>query len=141
MNKHIVFRIIAALVLLAAIAGIAGFAYNAGMMRGAALNLQIPAGGQTVPGYAYGLPFMHRMPFLGLGFLGLLFPVFLFFLAIGAVRRMLWGPRFGCRHIPYMQHAGRSEHGPAESFPSMFDEWHDRAHRKSEKPAEPETQK
>ncbi len=142
MFKHIVFRILAAIVLLAAIAGIAGFAFNAGMMRGAALNLQVPAGGQTVPNYGYGQPFMYPMPFFGFGFLGLLLPLFLIFLAFGAARRMLWGPRFGWRHMQHMQHGACGENSPEGGFvPPMFAEWHRRAHNSPEKPEDSATQK
>ena len=147
MFKHIVFRILAALVLLAAIAGIASFAFNAGMARGVALNVQVPAAGQAVPSFGYGLPYMmHPMPFIGFGFLGLLFPLFLVFLAFGAARRMMWGPRFGWRHMHgmhSMQAGGCAENGSAsgEFVPPMFAEFHRRAHAASEKPADSDTQK
>jgi hypothetical protein len=141
MFKHIVFRILAALVLLAAIVGIASFAFNAGMARGAALNLQAPAAaaGQPVPYYGYPMPFMPH-PFIGFGFFGLLAPIFLLFLAFGAARRMLWGPRFGWRH---MQHGPWGEKGPggADFVPPMFSEWHRRAHDGKEQPSEPAAQK
>ena len=107
MFKNVVFRILAGLVLLAAIAGIAFFAFNAGMARGAALNLQAPAaqrGGQPVPYYGYGMPFLHPLPFFGFGCFGVLIPLFLLFLAFGAARRMLWGPRWGWHHAMH--------HGP-----------------------------
>ncbi|MCX6078921.1 MAG: hypothetical protein NTW32_05250 [Chloroflexi bacterium] len=145
MFKHIGFRILAAIVLLAAIFGIAAFAFNAGVARGTVLNLPAPAPGQIVPNYAYGLPYMHHMPFFGLGFLGLLLPLFLVFLAFGAARRMLWGPRFGWRHMHHMQNmqsGACGEKGPAEGFvPPMFAEWHRRAHSGTENTEESATQK
>ena len=136
MFKNVVFRILAGFVLLAAIAGIAFFAFNAGMTRGAVLNLQVPAaqsvpagGGQPVPyyGYGYGMPFLHRMPFFGFGCFGVLIPLFLLFLAFGAARRMIWGPRWGWRH---MHHGPWGEKGPGspDFVPPMFAEWHKRAH-------------
>ena len=132
--KHIVFRILAGLVLIAAIAGIAFFAYNAGVTHGVAQNIQMPAvqnGGQAYP--AYGMPFWRPFPFFGFGCFGLLIPFFLLFLAFGAARGMLWGPRFGM-HMMHHGHGswGRGESG--EDVPPMFAEWHKRAH--GEAPAE-----
>ena len=63
MFKNIVFRILAAIVLLAAIAGIAGFAFNAGMLRGESLSVQAPAAGvPPVPGRASGGGRGHHPP-------------------------------------------------------------------------------
>jgi hypothetical protein len=143
MFKQIIFRVLAALVLLAAIAGLAGFAFNAGMARGAVLNLQAPAAvaGQALPYYSYGMPFMHR-PF-GFGILGILAPLFLLFLAFGAFRRMLWGPRFGGHHGMHMMHGPCAEKGPGspDFVPPMFAEWHRRAHDQKDQPADPTAQK
>jgi hypothetical protein len=130
MSKHVVFRILAGLVLLAAIAGIAFFSFNAGMTRGAALNLQVPAspaGGQPIPFYGYGMAYPHPFPIMGFGCFGILIPLFLLFLAFGAARRMVWGPRWGWRH---MHHGpwGETESGNPDSVPPMFAEWHRRAH-------------
>jgi hypothetical protein len=125
--SRIVFRIVAGLVLLAAIAGIGFFAYQAGVANGSPITVQSPSGG-TAPGpypyYGYG--FWHPFPFFGFGFgcFGLLIPLFLLFLAFGAFRRMLWGPRWGWRHMGH--HGPWGEHG--EGVPSMFAEWHKRAH-------------
>ena len=150
MFKNIVFRILAAVVLLAAIAGIAGFAFNAGMLRGEAITVQAPTNGvQPVPGYAYPMPFMH--PFLGFGFLGLLVPLFLLFLAFGAFRRMLWGPRWGMMHHMHsmdmhsmnmhsMQHGPWGEHN-SDFVPPMFAELHRRAHAAPEKSEDNASQK
>jgi hypothetical protein len=131
MFKHIVFRILMALVLIAAIAGIAGFAFNAGVARGAAMNIQIPAtGGQPVPFYGYGMPYPHMAPFFGFGLIGLLAPLFLLFLVFGAARRMMWGHRFGGQHMP---HGPWGDKGPGgESVPAMFAEWHRKAHAGSD---------
>jgi len=146
MFKNIAFRIIAGLVLLAAIAGIAFFAFNAGVTQGAAINLQAaPAtGGQTVPFYGYGMPYLRPYPFFGFGCFGLLLPLFLLFLAFGAARRMLWGPRWG-HHMSgmHMHHGPWGEKGPGgEDFvPPMFSEWHRRAHGSKDQPEEPAAQK
>jgi hypothetical protein len=125
MFKHIVFRILAALVLLAAVAGIAGFAFNAGLARGAAMNIQAPAaGGQLVP--YYGMPYPYMGHFFGFGFLGVLIPLFLLFMVFGAARRMMWGSHFAGRH---MHHGPWGEKGTNGEFvPPMFAEWHRRAH-------------
>ena len=124
MARHIVFRIIAGLVLLAAIAGIAFFAYQAGSAHAVATNVQAPTAGNGIQGYPYFWPFFWR-PFFGFGFFGLLIGIFLLFLAFGAMRRLIWGPRWGWRH---MEH-GSMRHGSwDEGVPSMFAEWHRRMH-------------
>ena len=128
MNEKIWLRILAALVLIAAIAGIAFFAYQAGVVHGSPVTVQAPAG-QSAPALYpyYGMPFGYGMrgaffPFWGFGCFGLLIPLFLFFLAMRAFRFMIWGPRWGM---------GRHMHGHwhgEDGVPSMFKEIHDRAH-------------
>jgi hypothetical protein len=129
MTHNIVFRILAGLVLLAAIAGIAFFAFNAGVTYSAAQNIQAPAvqaGSQPVPYYGFGMPFHGHLPFMGFGCFGILIPLFLLFLAFGAARRMLWGPRWGGHH---MHHGPWGDKGPwSEGVPPMFAEFHRRAH-------------
>jgi hypothetical protein len=133
MVKHIVFRIIAGLILLAAIAGIAFFAYQAGVTHGAAANLQLPV---TENGEVF-RPHFEMHPFMGFGFFGLLFGFFLLCLAFGAMRRMIWGSRWGMRHMHDRMERGPMGHGPwGESVPPMFAEWHRRAHEAPEQPAE-----
>ena len=126
MFRNVVFRIIAGLVLLAAIAGIAFFAYQAGATHGAAANLQLQATENGVVFYPY-----YRMhSFMGFGLFGVLFAIFLLFLAFGAMRRLIWGPRWGWRHLGHgsMDNAHMG-HGPwGEGVPPMFNEWHRRAH-------------
>ena len=135
MNGNVVFRILAGLILIAAVAGVAFFAYNAGVAQGSPVTIQAPSGqpGQppAYPYYGYGYPF--RRPFgFGFGFLGCLVPLFLFFLIFGAFRALLWGPRWGWRHRMY----GRGPWGMGwhEGVPPPFEEWHKRAH--GEQPAE-----
>ncbi len=132
MNGKIVARILAVLVLIAVIAGIAFFAFNAGVAQGVAMKLPPLAAGQTgsVPYPYYGIPFFwHPFPFFGFGFgcFGPLIALFLLFIALRAVSFLFWGPRWG-----YMGHrAGR--HGWGENgVPPMFQEWHDRMHDKTE---------
>ena len=130
MNRNTGLRIIAALVLIAAVAGIAFFAYQAGFAHGSPVTLQAPSG-QTAPApYPYPYPY-YGVPFFrpwgwGFGCFGILIPVFLFFLLFHAFRVLLWGPRWGWgRHHGY----GRGWNGG--EVPPMFDEWHKRAHNPS----------
>jgi hypothetical protein len=129
-GNNIGLRIVAALVLLAAIAGIAYFAFQAGVMRGSPITIEAPSG-ETSPapypyyGYGYGMPF-HRPWGFGFGFFGFLLLLFLFFAALRAFRFLFWGPRWGWGH----HHGG---HGPwgrtwENGAPPMFEEWHKRAH-------------
>ncbi len=130
MDGKIALRIVSALVLIAAIAGIGFFAYQAGVAHGSPVTIQAPSGETAplppYPYYGYGYPFHRPFGFgFGFGCLGLLIPLFLFFLAAKAFRVLFWGPRFGWGH-----------HGPwrrgwgEEGVPPMFREMHDRAHGK-----------
>jgi hypothetical protein len=134
-GNNVGLRIVAALVLIAAIAGIAYFAFQAGVVRGSPITIEAPSG-ETVPapypyyGYGYGMPF-HRPFGFGFGFLGCLIPLFLFFLLFGAFRFLFWGPRWGWGH----------HHGPwgrhwENGVPPMFEEWHKRAHGQPEEKKE-----
>ena len=127
MNGKIGLRIVSALVFLAAVAGIAFFAFQAGVAKGSPVTIQAPVG-QTAPlpyGYGYGMPFHHPMGFgFGLGCFGPLLAFFLIILAFKSFRMLLWGPRWGHmghHHGPWGRHG---EHG----VPPMFEEWHKRAH-------------
>ena len=143
MNRSILFRSLSALVLLGAIIGLGVFAYNAGMVRGLALN------GQTPTGEVPGVPFQHygmlyRMPFFGFpgfGFLGCLIPLFLLFLAFAALRGLFGFRRHGWHNMHYGPWGmpPKDQSGtPGRGVPSMFDEWHRRAH---EQPAAPVDEK
>lgn len=118
MNRSIVGRIVAGLVLLAILAGVGGFAYQAGFENGLAQggNAVGQAGQLPVP-YYYGMR-GHGMFFGPFGFLiGLL----LFFIAFGALRRLIWGSR--------MMHHGPWMHGERpQGVPPFFAEWHRQAH-------------
>lgn len=131
MFKHVVFRIVAGLVLLAAIAGVGFFAYQAGVVHGGAANIQAPAAETTGSPYLFhGMPYGHFMGFPGFGLFGLLFAFFLLALSFGAMRRLIWGPRWGMRHMGYGPMGyGSMRHGPwGEGVPPMFTEWHRQAH-------------
>jgi hypothetical protein len=128
-------RIVSALVLVAAIAGIAYFAFQAGVVQGSPITIEASSGESVPPpypyyGYGYGMPF-HRPFGFGFGFFGFLFLLFLFFLALRAFRFLFWGPRWGWgphRHGPWGRHW---ENG----VPPMFEEWHKRAHEGSKESA------
>jgi len=126
MYKHVVFRIFAGLVLLAAMAGIAFFAYQAGVAHGVVANPQAPAGqANGSPYLQYGMPFWYFAWFPGFGFFGLLVPLFLLFLVIGMFRLLIWGPRWRWRH---MNDISQGTNPWKEGVPPMFAEWHRRAH-------------
>ena len=124
-GNNIGLRIVAALVLLAAIAGIAYFAFQAGVTQGSPITIEAPSG-ETVPApypyYGYGF---HRPWGFGFGFFGFLILLFLFFVALRAFRFLFWGPRWGW--------GGHHHYGPwgrhwENGVPPMFEEWHKRAH-------------
>ncbi len=137
MEGKIWLRILAALVLIAAVAGIAFFAYQTGVAHGSPITVQAP-GGQSVPPpypYAgYGMPW-HVFPFFGFGCFGPLVALFLLFIALRAFSFVFWGPRWGHHmhggHGPW-RHGWNEEGG----VPPMFKEMHDRAHGKVDQPEE-----
>ena len=129
MNGNTGLRIVAALVLIAAIAAIGFFAFQAGIAQGSPITIEAPSG-ESAPlpqpyyGYGYGMPF-HRPWGFGFGCFGPLLALFLLFLAFKAFRVMLWGPRWGWgQRGGYGPWGRRWENG----VPPMFDEWHKRAH-------------
>ena len=127
MNRSIVFRIIMALVLVAAILGLGAFAYRAGVTQGMALSAQSSAGEAVQPPLPY-YPMYFMRPFygfLGFGFLGCLVPLFLLFLVFFAFRALFWG---GPRHWRHMHHGPWGWGEPGQGPPSMFTEWHRQAH-------------
>lgn len=126
MNGKIALRVVAGLVLLAVIAAIGFFAFQAGVAQGSPITIEAPSGEgmpMPYPHYEYGYGMRGHHPF-GFGF-GCLIPlvgIFLLVLALKSFRVMMWGPRWGWggRH-------GWGEH----NVPPMFDEWHKRAHGES----------
>jgi hypothetical protein len=128
MNGNTGLRILSALVLIAAIAGIGFFAFQAGVAQGSPVTIEAPSGDAApmpYPYYGWGMPY-HRPFGFGFGFLGFLILLFLFFAALRAFRFLFWGPRWGWGH----HHGG---HGPwgrswENGVPPMFEEWHKRAH-------------
>ena len=143
MARKIIFRVLAGLVLLAAIAGIAYFAFTAGVASKVATTVQVPAvqeGARQALPFAYGMGMRgwHMFPF-GFGCFVPLVVLFLLCLAFSAMRHLIWGPRhWGWRHMyrhggPGGEDGPMGHHGPwnwkDEKFvPPMFNEWHKRAH-------------
>ena len=135
MNRSIIFKVILVLVLLGALVGIGVFAYNAGLARGAALNLPAPSGGTgTAPlPYPY-YAFRHAFPFFGFGgfgCFGVLIPLFLLFLVFGAFRGLFWHGPHRWRHLHHYGPCGAPPSGTGETgpdLPPMFAEWHRRMH-------------
>jgi len=134
MVKHIVFRIVAGLVLLAVLAGIAFIAYQTGTMRSVAANVQLPPTGNAGPFYPYyGHPFFRFGCFIPLAVL------FLVCLAFASMRHMIWGPRWWGwrRHMHEGMGHGQWKHAPwGEGVPPFFAEWHKRAHEAPQQPDE-----
>ncbi len=130
MDGKIWFRILAGLVVIAAVAGVAFFAFNAG----AATHLQLPASASGQAPYPYyGFPFWGPFPFLGFGCFGPLIALFLLFMAMRAFSFMLFGPRWN--RWGHMHHGWRHGWEEEGGVPPMFREWHDRAHGQ---PAQPD---
>ncbi len=126
MNDKIGLRILSALILVAAVAGIAFFAFRAGVAQGSPVTIEAPSG-ESVPApypyYGYGMRLYHPFGF-GFGCFGPLLALFLLFIALRSFRFLFWGPRWGWGHHHYGPWGRRWENG----FPPMFDEWHKRAH-------------
>ena len=124
MNGKILARIVAALVLLAAIAGIAFFAFNAGVAQGVATKLpQSATQPGNMPYFHFGAPFFWH-PFFGI--FGFLIGLFVLFFVFRLVSFIVFGPRWGWGGR-MSRHAWR--HGWSEDgVPPMFKEMHDRAH-------------
>ena len=119
-------RILAALVLVAAIAGIAFFAFRVGVAQGSPVTIQAPSG-QIAPApypyYGWGMPYYHPFGF-GFGCFGPLIGFFLLFLAFRAFGFLFWGRRWGWGPHHYGPWGRRWENG----VPPTFEEWHKRAH-------------
>jgi hypothetical protein len=135
-GNNVGLRILAALVLVAAVAAIGYFAFQAGIAQGSPVTIEAPSG-QTapVPGpypyYGWGMPF-HRPFGFGFGCFGPLLVLFLFFLALRSMRMLFWGPRWGWGHHHHGPWGRHWENG----VPPMFEEWHKRAHGEAGQPEE-----
>jgi len=133
MAGRIVFRIVMALVLIAALAGLGFFAYNAGLNQGLA-GAALATDGKAVPApYAAGPVMAHGwgwgwgMGFgLGiLGFLRCLVPLFLICLVFGAFRGLFFG---GWMHRRGMWRHHGPWHWNEGEVPPAVQEWHRKMH-------------
>jgi hypothetical protein len=142
MNRSIVYRIIAGIVLLLALAGIAYFAYQAGVSQAQVSELSGATGKLPEGTTWYGLGYAGRGLFFGPFFLlRCLVGLFLLGLAFSALRLLLWGPRWRMHHFGmwgyprYWKHHGSwGEWKEGQGPQSMFDEWHRKAHESDEEP-------
>jgi hypothetical protein len=118
MNGRIFLRIVLALAVIATLAGLGVYVYNAGVAQGLAASGKLVAPESGVAPYPYyGRPFFFR-PF-GFGLAGCLFPLLFIFLVVVLLRGIFWrGPR------AWGGHHGHWEKG----VPPMFEEWHRKAH-------------
>lgn len=122
MNGKIGLRIVSALVLIAAVAGIAFFAFQAGVAQGSPITIEASSGASVPaphPYYGYGMRYHHPFAW-GFGCLIPIFAVFLLVLALKSFRVMMWDPRWGW--------GGHRGHWGERHVPPMFDEWHKQAH-------------
>lgn len=122
-GNNVGLRIAAVFVLVAAVVGVAFFAYQAGVAQGSPITIQSPSGETAplpYPYYGYGMPFFGPWGF-GFGCFG---PLLAFFLIFLAFRFLFWGSRWGWGHHHYGAWGRRWENG----VPPMFEEWHKRAH-------------
>ena len=132
-GNNIALRLVAGLVLVLAIAGIAYFAFQAGVAQGSPITIEAPSG-QTAPApypyYGWGHPYYRPFGF-GFGLFGLLLLLFLFFVVLRAFRLLFWGPHWGWGH-----HRGPWGRHWETGIPPMFEEWHKRAHGQTEEKKE-----
>lgn len=124
MNRRIVFGILLAMLLLAGVASVGVYAYNAGVAQGLIESgklTDLPPGAEArVYPYFYGGPFWFHRPF-GFGIFGCFGPLFFILLIFVLVRGLMWGGPWGRGH--------GWKHGPWEKgVPPMFEEWHRQAH-------------
>ncbi|HEX9681307.1 MAG TPA: hypothetical protein VGA32_07620 [Anaerolineales bacterium] len=124
------------LLLIGALAAVAYYGYQAGIVRGLAEGASVttPESG-VIPVVPYA-PYFYPHAF-GFGPLGCLIPFLFFFLFFGLFRGLFWGGRWGWGH-GHWRHEGK--YGPeGPDVPPMFREWHRRAHeREAGEPAAPQ---
>lgn len=140
MNSKNIFRVVMALVLIAALAGLGAGVYYFGFNQGLASAPEFAAGKtfDSVFPFHPGMAAMHR-PF-GFGFFGplsCLGPLFLFMLVIFALRALFWGGPRG-RHFMHGPWGAHCSDANGHDVPPMFAEWHRRVHAQPEEtpPAE-----
>ena len=125
---RILWRVLVALVLVAAIVGIGGYAYNIGIAQGLAQKL--PAAAPVPMPYPY---FGHPFFGFGFGFLGCLIP---FFLLFGSLRFLFWRGPMGWGHMGMRRRRWGWGGEDGKGVPPFFEEWHRRAHGEPEPDAD-----
>lgn len=140
MSRHIVFRVLGGLLLLALLVAGGAFVFQAGVAQGISQAPEVATALQQAAEDGQGMPMMHRYGYSGhhgfgyghhFGFgifklIGFFFFLFIFF---GLLRMVFFR---GWRH----KHAGHWG-GWEGGTPPMFEEWHKRAHgEKVENPKE-----
>ncbi len=129
MNGNNIFgRIVAGLVLIAVVLGVAFFAFNAGMAQGVATKVpQSVTQPGTVPYAFYGAPFFWH-PFFGI--FGFIIGLLVLFFVFRLISFIVFGPRWGWGGH-WHRHAWR--HGWYDGeIPPMVKEMHDRLHGNTE---------
>ena len=119
MYGRIISGVLLTLIAITIVAGVAFYAYNAGIAQGIVQSDKLPApvSGAAPSPYYYGAPFLFH-PF-GFGFLGWLVPLFFLFLVFGFLRALFWGAHWrSWRHYRHWE----------DGYPPMFEEWHRRMH-------------
>lgn len=139
MFVRVLFRVIASLLLvaalLAAVGAVGWAAYNSGLAQGVQQGKLLsgsPSGGTApVPFYAYG-PFWSPFFGWGLGLLGCLVPILVIFFMFSLIRLIIWGGVHSHRHHGWEEgeaheHWHRGWRGPRR-WNEMAEEWHRRQH-------------
>jgi hypothetical protein len=106
MDRSIVWKIVIALLAVAAVVGVGFYGYRLGLAQVIATSGKVPA---ATPGF-YPYPFRGFHPF------GFVFPLLFFFLLFGLGRRLFWGGWGGPR--------GWRDGGS----PTDLEKWHREAH-------------
>lgn len=121
MYPRIIFRILLVFVLLAVLAGVGVFVYNAGVSQGLASSGSLTQSGAAPAPYPYYGPFFWHWGFFPFGFI---FPLFFLIFIVWAISGL-----FFRRHRGYGRwgrwYGGDSEH---REVPPMVQEWHRKMH-------------
>lgn len=128
MNGRTIFRVVAALLLIAVAVGLGTAAYNAGVSAGLdeAARAAAASGAPAPVAYPYG-PYWHG-PW-GFGFFGIIFFVFGIFLFFGLLRAIFgWGRWSGRGPGGHWRGGWDGPGGRRE----MVEEWHRELHRRDE---------
>ncbi len=124
MSSGIFWRVVLAIVLIAALVGVGTYVYNAGVAQGLAASGKIVAPDGGVAPYAYYGPFYQPWGF-GFGIFGLIFPLLFIFLIFGLLRGIFFGGWRGRRGWG----DPRSQRGEwPHDVPPTVEEWHRKMH-------------